>query len=127
MAQLKLDPSTGDLAVEAGGFADVDGHDEIRQHLDIRVKVIRGEIAYDTESGVPMIEEVAAKGTAPDRIAAIYRETILETPGVLAILETPTLELNADRLLELSFRASTDTGELVFSQPVTVQPIPEVT
>lgn len=128
MTQLKLDPVTHDLAVEAGGFANVSGEEEIRQHLRLRLHIFKGEVVYATDVGVPYIQEVMRRGTPPERLSAIFREAILGTPGITQITEGPELELDpATRLLTLTFSAETDAGLLDFSEPITTTPLPEVT
>lgn len=122
MAQLALDLETGRLLVENGGFADVDGLDEIRQHVWLRLQIFLAECVYDTTIGMPWITELSQPGTTPERMGAIYRETILGTPGITAITKGPIPSLGADRALVLSFTASTDEGELEFSSPITLLP-----
>lgn len=122
MAQLKIDLTTSRLAVENGGFADVDGLEEIRQHLWLRLQIFLGECVYDTALGVPWLQEIAQPGTPPERLAAIFRETILGTPGVLAITKGPIVAIGTERGLTITFTASTDLGELVFSSPITILP-----
>lgn len=117
MPVLKLDPVTHDLVLGE----EVSGEEQIRQGVKVRLLLIRGEVLEDTDLGVPYIGEVFAKGTPPSRLAAIFRETILGTPGVLAFIEGPTLGgPGTDRTLTLDFRVSTDVGELDFSEDLTV-------
>ncbi len=128
MAQIKIDVTTGDLAVESGGFTSVTGVEEIRQHLWLRLQIILGEIAYNTELGVPYPGEVFAAGTPPERIAQIFRETILGTPGVTGFDDggAPRLELDSPtRTLSVAFRVTTDYGVIDFSTPLTPVPLPE--
>lgn len=127
MAQVALDLTTGDLAVGEGGFQDATGIIEIAQHTWSRLQIVRGEIVYNIKLGVPYIEEVFAVGTPSARVQSIFRREILDTPGVLSMLEGPDLTFDeSTRRVTSSFRADTDDGELVFDQPVNVQPLPEV-
>jgi hypothetical protein len=122
MAMLKLDLTTGRLAVEDGGFADVDGIEEIRQLLWLRLQQFLGECVYDTTIGLPWVGELSQPGTSPERFASLYRDVILGTAGVLALTKGPVLAINADRGASITFTASTDEGELVFSGPIAVRP-----
>lgn len=122
MAQLKIDLSTGRLAVENGGFADVEGIEEIRQSVWLRLQIMKGECVYDTDLGVPWIDEVAVAGTTPERIAAIFRSTILGTKGIAKITTGPTLSIGADRSLSIAFVAETDAGLLKFTAPISTRP-----
>lgn len=124
-SQIALDPSTGDLAKGPGGFYSVSGVEQIRQHLWIRLQVIRGEIVWDVDSGLPMFEEISVIGTPPERLGAIFRETILGTPGVVEIEEDPRLTLDDNGLLVVSFRARADGGTIDFSEPITSKPLQE--
>jgi hypothetical protein len=126
MAQLKLDLTTGRLAVEDGGFADVDGLEEIRQQVWLELQIFLGECKYDVEIGVPWIQEVAAVGTPPERLAAIFRKPILGTTGVTKITKGPTLTVGDDRSLSLAFEALTDAGLLKFTGPISTRPVQEV-
>jgi hypothetical protein len=121
MTTIAIDLSTGDLLVDGDSFAEVSGIEEIRQNVYLALNVHLGENVYDTDHGVPIIEEVAAMGTPPDRIAQIYREIILEVPGVTGFLDEPDLTLDEEtRVMTLTFRATTDEGELLFSSPIAV-------
>lgn len=126
MAQLSIDTTTSRLTVENGGFADCSGLESIRQHVWLRLQIFLGECVYDVNLGVPWIQEVAAAGTDPARIATIFRETILGTPGITAITKGPTLDVSDLRAMTLSFTATTDAGLLEFSGPISTKPVQEV-
>lgn len=123
MTVLKIDMSTGDLAVENGSWVSISGIEEIAQDVWLYLSLIRGELAFAVESGMPFIGEITEAGTPVARLEAIYREAILSRPGVRSMLEGPRLTYDQDtRALGVSFRADTDEGELAFSQS-----LPEVT
>lgn len=126
MSQLKIDLTTGRLAVEDGGFVDVDGLEEIRQQVWLELQIFLGECKYDVEAGVPWIQEVAAVGTPPERLAAIFRKPILRATGVTKITKGPTLTVGADRSLSIAFEAETDEGLLKFTGPISTKPVQEV-
>lgn len=126
MAQLSIDTTTGRLTVADGGFTDCDGLEAVRQHLWLRLNIFLGECAYDVNLGVAIIQEVAAAGTSPERIAAIFRETILGTPKVRTITRGPILAIDADRGMTLSFSCDTDEGPLDYSGPINAKPMQEV-
>lgn len=126
MAQLSIDTETGRLTLADGGFTDCEGLESIRQHVWLRCSILLGECVYDVELGVAWIQEVAAAGTPPERIAAIFRETILGTPGVTLITAGPTLTVDEERGMVLRFTAETDAGVLVFDGPVADAPTQEV-
>ncbi|MBK6671654.1 MAG: hypothetical protein IPG46_19100 [Actinobacteria bacterium] len=126
MAQLSIDTTTGRLTVADGGFADCSGLESIRQHVWLRLQIFLGECAYDVGLGVPWIQEVVASGTAPERIATIFREAIIRTPGITGITSGPTLDVDDNRAMQLSFTATTDEGLLVFSSPISSKPVQEI-
>lgn len=127
MAQLKIDLTTGDLAVENGGFVVATGLQEIAQHVWLRLGIILGELVLATDRGLPFHGELTEKGTPIQRLAAIYRETILGTPGVVSILEPGVLLTQdpATRKVTVQFSADTDEGLLVFNAPIPVIQLPE--
>lgn len=113
MPMLKLDPVTHDLVLGE----DVTDEEQIRQHVKIRLLIVKGEVVWDTDLGVPYLGEVTEKGASPARLGAIFREVILDTPGIDEITEGPVLEgPDESNKLTLTFRASTDVGELDFSE-----------
>lgn len=126
MAALSIDTTTGRLTVADGGFADCSGVEAIRQHVWLRLQIFLGECVYDVTLGVPWIQEVVAAGTAPERIATIFRETILGTPGITSITKGPILSVSSDRRATLSFTATTDEGLLEFAAPISTKPVQEV-
>lgn len=121
MAQLAIDTDTGDLAMGAGGFYMVDGIEAIRQTLWLRFNTIRNELPYATNVGIPMVEEVTAIGTAPERVMAIYRDVILTTPGVLGFIQEPEPSFDPETAeFSFTFVAETDDGPLSFSGTIPV-------
>lgn len=126
MAQLSIDTTTGRLTVADGGFADCEGLESIRQHVWLRLQIFLGECVFDVELGVPWIQEVVAAGTSPERIANIFRDTILRTPGITGITKGPILTVDNARAMTLSFTATTDAGVLVFNDPIASVPTQEI-
>lgn len=118
MTQLKLDPGTHDLVLGE----EVSDEEEIRQHLKIRLLLIRGEVKWNIDLGVPYLEDVMRKGVPPSRLVSIFRGIILGTPGINEITEGPTFDgPDANRLMALTFRANTDVGELDFTENLSPQ------
>lgn len=127
MPMLALDLDAADLLIDGDQIGEVSSLEEIRQHLWIRLHLHLGEIPYQTDIGVPFADEVMAAGVAPERVVQIYRDIILETPGVVSFLDEPTLEFDATtRSWSLSFRVDTDEGELSDSFPILTEPEQEV-
>jgi hypothetical protein len=107
---LKLD-TTGDLDISDDALHLVDGADAIAQHVQIRLRLFKGEWFLDAEVGLPYYDTVLVK--APDLLAirSVIRQAILETPGV-ASLDGFEMEFDrAARSLAVSFTATTDDGQ----------------
>lgn len=116
MTVLKIDRTTGDLAVENGSWVSISGIEEVAQDVWLYLGIIRGELVFAADEGVPYVGEVTAAGTPAARLKSIFREAILSRPGVLSLLEGPDLDYDSNtRKLAVSFRADTDLGELVFT------------
>jgi hypothetical protein len=113
---LKIDPETGDLALDdTGDVATVTGADAIAQHIRVRLGFVRGEWFLNTREGVPYFEEIWVKGADLARVKRVLLDAIVKTPGVVACPVFALTDLGGRRW-SLSFEAVADTGaRLVFS------------
>jgi hypothetical protein len=99
---------TGQLVLFAA-----DDVDAIAQQLRIRFKFFKGEWFLDRRQGIPYFDKVLIKNPSTSILEAIFRRTILDTPGVESLesfrmtLDRPT------RILTMDFVAATDTGEVL--------------
>ena len=112
MSDIRLDPITNadiDLSTEALEL--VDGTDAIAQHLLIRLRFVKGEYFLDTRLGVPYFEDIFIKNPNLVVVRALFRETILETPGVLSIERFDMDFDTANRKLRVDFTCSVTTQE----------------
>lgn len=113
---LALDQLTGDLYLDGGDIATVDGADAIAQSLAIRLGFYRGEWRLDARIGVPYFEKILVKNPRLSEVEALLRQTILTTPGVTGI-ERFDLEYSPGaRTARLSFSASSTSGPVVFDR-----------
>lgn len=108
----KLDAS-GDLAFEGGDLVLEVGVASIASDLHARLQTFRGEWFLDGSIGIPFFDQVLVKQPNMTAIRALLRTEILDTPGIADVLELTTNYDNATRTLALSFRATTDTGEII--------------
>ena len=117
MADLALDPLTGDILIENDAMSIIDGDDALLQHLRIRLKFLLGEWFLDQRIGIPYLQEILVKAPNLVAVRSIFREAILETPGV-DTFQRFDLDLDAAiRKLTVSFTVSKTDGEtLDFSQ-----------
>ncbi len=116
MADFKLDEN-GDIAIENNTFVIIDGDEAIVQHLKFRLQFFKGEFFLNTKLGIPYYQDIFVKNANLVLIRNIFREGILETPGI-AELEVFNLDFDGEtRRLKLYFVASkTDGGTITFDQ-----------
>jgi hypothetical protein len=109
---LKIDPLTGDLVIENGDLAQVSGTDAILQSIRTRLGFFLGEWFLDEAQGIPYFESILVKNPNFPAVRELLRRALLETPGVLEVTSLRLRFTSSTRLLAVSFRVSTDLGEL---------------
>lgn len=112
MSDLLLDTSD-DLVIENNELVLVTGAAAIAQHIKIRLQFGLGEFPVDTGIGIPYFTEILGKGRLATRIRSIFLQAIDETPGVSEINSLELSEVGADRVLNVTFSATSDTGEII--------------
>lgn len=108
--------NTDDLDVSSGNLQIIGGADSIPQELRLRLKFFKGEWFLDREAGIPYFQDVLVKQPDPNVLQGVFRKALLECPGVLAVNELTLTRDSTTRALNLSFRVSTDAGELAVTQ-----------
>jgi hypothetical protein len=106
---LKLDPF-GDLLIENDDLVLVDGIDAIRQDLDVRLKFFQGEWFLDTRVVMPYYQRILGEKPRLPAVAAIFREAVLQTPGIVGVTDFDIQFARPTRRLTLSFRALSTEG-----------------
>lgn len=109
---LKLDPTTGDLALSGGDLVLVSGVEAIAQDLRFRLRFFAGEWFADIDQGLPYFDQVLVKNPNVDQVRGIFRDCILGTDGVKNLLDLSLAFDSALRTLTLTFKVDTDLGEL---------------
>lgn len=117
---LKIDWTTGDLAVVNGNFVLIDGIEAIAQSVRCRLQMFEGEWFLDETDGMPYFQTILVKNPNMDAIREAFRKRILGTVGVKDLLTLDLSYTSSARTLRVSFRASTDEGELSQTVEVTV-------
>lgn len=113
MANLLL-TLAGDLDFSSGGLQIVEGTDEIAQKLFTRLQFFLGEWFLDRRQGIPYYEKILIKNPDLIIIQSIFREAILETPGVTSLLDVIQTDLeSATRKLSVRFAAQLDSGAVL--------------
>jgi hypothetical protein len=108
MADLKLDPVTGDLELSTGDLQIVEGSDAIAQHIRIRLRTLLGEWFLDDRIGVPYIQRILIKNPGTNVVRRILRQVVEQTPGVVDVGAFTTDYDGATRRLSVSFNATVD-------------------
>lgn len=117
MADLKLNDG-GDLDITRATPSLVRGADAIGQHVRIRLRMVKGEAFQAPDEGMPYFDTIFEKGTRGAAIAAIFRRAILDTPGVLEILDFDATQDPSTRRFLMSFQVRVDGQDtpLTFSE-----------
>ena len=118
MADLALDITTGDILIKDAALSIVRGDDALLQHLALRLRFFLGEWFLDLRVGIPYFEDVLIKNPNLITVQGIFREAILETPGVASISRFD-LDVDAStRIMTLDFTVikSADGEPLDFSR-----------
>ncbi len=108
---IKLD-ADGDFDVSTGTLVILKGSDSIVQAVKIALQCFKGEWFLDPDSGVPFFQDVLVKNPDPSVLQTVFRDAILEVPGVLALNALELAQDRGARTLTVTFRVSTDVGEL---------------
>lgn len=101
----------GDLDLTAG-LQFTTGLQAVQQGIDLRLSNFKGEWFANTNDGIPYFQEILGSKFNKLRVVQIFREALLQTPGVLEIL---SLDVNFDagtRILSIAWEVNTDLGEL---------------
>lgn len=122
MSDLKLDPVTGDLALENGDLVllEQDSGDtaEVAQKLRQALLFFKGEWFLDTEAGVPYHQDIFGKQRDLVLVRAILITTILDVPGVIG-LNRFDLDYEPDtRSLTVDFEAESINGKVPIREVV---------
>lgn len=120
IVDLKFNETTWDLSVTGQDIDFVYGVDAIRQHIRQRLSLFRGEYKYDLTRGIPYHDEFFKKNFNPVVIDTILKSTIIDTPGVIELVEFDLDFNNTTRGLSLIFRATCDDGVIDYSDVISL-------
>lgn len=117
MSDIKLD-ANWDIDTSQPDLQLTTGVDAIQQHLTQRLKTFMNEWFLNYNIGIPYFEQILIKNPNYVIIDSVFKKEILETPGVIELLEFD-LDLNTStRLLSLTFKAITSEGVFNFLNTV---------
>jgi hypothetical protein len=115
---IRLNPETWDLDFSGGDLSFTTGLERTEQFLRQRLSFFLAEWFLDESEGIDYFDRVLVKNPRVEELDAIFKSTILDTPGVLELLEFD-LELDgSSRAAFLSFRARSTEGEIAFSEEI---------
>ena len=120
MTDIALDLDTGDIDLVDGSVYLTTGIESVRQSLIQRIRLFRGEWFLDLSEGVPYYEDILKKKPDIYVVDAAFKATILETPGVIELVEYELDYSKVDRTLSLSFKARSDDGIIDFSEELEI-------
>lgn len=106
--------SGGTLPLLNGDFVLVDGAERVRQQIEIRLNLWRGEWFLDSDFGTPYTSEVLGKGVNPEAAVSAIKREVLAVDGVTSIESLTYSVAKETRKLSLSFAARTDYGLIEF-------------
>lgn len=100
----------GDLFInETGDFEIIDA---VRQGVQIRLRWIKGEWAFNTAMGTPYFETILVKVPNRALIEKALRDQILAVDGVTGVGTINLIKDAKTRTLRASFTATTTEGEI---------------
>lgn len=112
MSRFKLDPTTHLLVREGGSFVRISGAEEIRQNVEVRLRLFRGEAWLNILLGVPYFEQVLIKGADAAALESVFREAILGADGIVSITSLRLTFDPAARVLTVDYKALGTLDEL---------------
>lgn len=103
--------SNNDLIIKGGSFRLVKDAAEVVQHVRTRLLFYYNEWFLDLTAGTKYFQEIFIKPADLANVESILKQRILETPGILTLLEfSMEYEGGRSRKLSVSFSAETIYG-----------------
>ena len=116
MSDILLNTVSGDIDIENGQLSLVSGSDEISQLLQQRLRTFREEWFLDLTVGVPYYQGILVKRPNPNLVRSLILNEIINTPGVLEVLEYEDDIDTSTRKLSVDFRARVEDDIINFSE-----------
>ena len=110
---LLLDRETHDIVVRRYDLQLVRDVDLIAQNIKQRLWLFLGEWYLNRNAGVPYFQEILVKGPNQTRVESIFKATIVETRGVLDLLEFGLEYDPQRRRLSVNFTVRVESGDRV--------------
>ena len=114
MADLRLDPLTGDLDIAGDQlYITEEGTESIAQRLRIRLRFFFKEWILDRSKGTKWLEVILRKGVDKFAADAELRKVVLNTPEIKTIENWDSTIDTATREYEVRFDVRTTKGEFL--------------
>ena len=111
MSQFQVDADTGALVRVDGSFVRIDGVEEIAQHVRVRLRLIQGEVPYNTLLGLRYLGVLLGKGTPPEVRDSEIADAVVGTPGVVTVQNVSSVLDDSTRVLTVTFSATIDVAD----------------
>ncbi len=111
-SDLALSAASHDLLIVNGDLKLIDNAERIAQQIGITLKSFLGEWFLNQKFGLPYLEYILVKNPNMNHIQAIFREKILDVPGVTKINKINLSLDRKNRALSVSYEAETAAGLL---------------
>lgn len=116
MSSLKTDGANNDWEFKNNDLFFVEGNEEVQILIRNSLKFYYSEWFLDNTLGIPYFEEIFIKNVSPARVDQIFKDAILNTTGILELIEF-NLDINeTTRELSLTFTARGETGIIEFNE-----------
>lgn len=124
-------PAYGDLLLAGGDLvltndADARGQNCVLQDLTFRLRTFAGECFVNTTLGVPWYQQLLGPYGKPSLTDAVLQNVVLSTPGVLQLTDWSTTTDRVRRVVHVTFRAVTASGQVDYRDTVGLQAQGEV-
>lgn len=107
-----LQNTYGDLEFTNNALTFVEGADEVVQRLRQRLRTFFGEWFLDTSLGIPYFQEILKKKPQQGVVDAILKKEIVNTPGVIKLLEYAYVVDSSARTSTLAFKVLSVDGPI---------------
>lgn len=102
--------SSHDLDTSALDLSLIDGAEQVRQQLLIKLKLWKGEWFLDQEFGTPYLQSILGKQLTLSGAVAALRKSILEVDGVRQIISLTYNFNRENRTLQVESEVDTPQG-----------------
>lgn len=104
-----------DFIVRNSDLVIITDAERVRQNIDVKLKLWRGEWFLDTEFGTPYLQSILGKQITLNGAVSAIKQSILEVADVNSITEFSYNFIRSERRLSVEFTADTSYGLVTVS------------